>query len=106
MLESYLNVTVRKKVGAKLNFVKPQKIIPYNELEQNPVRINEEIRKQKQEKLNEIKKGEFDFSNKKKTENLTLDDLRKLKQEREQKQSDEDDIESLTADDIELDEEI
>jgi len=112
LLESALGVTVRKRVGAKLNFVKPQKIIDQenqqNEEEEITQREKDKIREIKQQKMQDIKRGEFDFSDKKKVENLTLSDLQRLKKEREAREnlSIDEEIISLTADDIEIDEDV
>lgn len=98
LIESALGIKVMKKSGARLNYAKPLKMLETSE-------SNDQAREQiKHEMSNKIGKGEFDFSNKRNLDNLTLDDLREMKKQREKTQknsADDDFLGSVSIDDIE-----
>lgn len=104
LIEGALGIKVTKRSGARLNFVKPSKLMSENE----KIAAIEKPEEKKQ-KIREIERGEFDFSNKKNVHDLTLSDLQKLKKEKDQAKKDRDEeieeIESM-PDDINFDEEI
>lgn len=121
-LENALGIPILKSHQKSIKFIMPEKKEQANlpitvngkdksleELELDELRKSvhlanqHKVREEKIQAVEEIKKGDFNFSDKTKTGNITLDDLIKAKKEREAKQRKmEEDSKSLFGDDIEL----
>jgi len=115
-IENALGVNLLKNPDKRVNFTAPKKITERpkgDEWQEEADSFNSEQRLHKREAIEGIKKGDFDFSRRKKLDSLTINDLAELKKERD-KMKQEGDFgkiprkepfgNKMTGDDIEFDE--